>query len=170
MFALYVLNIKEFLKPKRISDKRFSTKFKDIFVKSYILYYSKKEKFSHLIFKEDIYSTSYFYPISKDYSLLMMPIKPETGSLRYVLPHKPENNILIEDKINEIKLEDSKSWFLFKKSLKFPATITHDPNIFNDYYLSRNKTIVTRNYFNSIQTINLKAILEELDTNIIRLL
>lgn len=170
MFALYVLNIKEFLKPKRISDRRFSTKFKDIFVESCILYYSKKEKFSHLIFKNDIYSASYFYPISKNCLLLTMATNSPTRPLRDVLPYEPEKNILIEDKINEIELESSGSWFLFKKSLKFPAIKTQDPNIFNDYYLSRNKTIVTRNYFNSIQTINLKAILEEMDTNIIRLL
>lgn len=170
MFALYVLNIKEFLKPKRISNRRFSTKFKDIFIESYISYLSKKEKFSHLVFEEDIYSVSYFYPISRNYSLLMIPIKPKTEPLRDVLPHKPEDNILIEDKINEIELEDSKFWFLFKKSLKFPAIKTYNPSFFNDYYLSNNKTTVVRNYFNSIQTINLKAILEEMNTNVIRLL
>lgn len=170
MFAVYVLNIKEFLKPKRISNRRFSTKFKDIFVESSIPYFLKKERFSHLIFKEDIYSTSYFYPISRNCLLLIVPIKPETEPLRNVLPYEPEKNILIEDKINEIELENSKSWFLFKKSLKFLAINTYDSSTFSDYCLGTDKSIVRKIYPDKIQTINSKAILEEMDTNIIRLL
>ena len=50
MFTLYVLNIKEFLRPKRISDTSFKTRFEDIFAKSATSLPSKKEKFSYLIF------------------------------------------------------------------------------------------------------------------------
>lgn len=170
MFEVYILNIKEFLKPKRISNRRFSTKFKDIFVESSIPYLLKKERFSYLIFKEDIYSTSYFYPISKNCLLLTMATNSSTRPLRDILPYEPEKNILIEDKINEIELETSRSWFLFKKSLKFPAIKTYDPNMFSDYYLSTDKSIVRKNYPDKIQIINSKAILEEMNINIIRLL
>ena len=118
MFALYVLNIKEFLRPKRISGTSFKTRFEDIFAKSAISFFSKKEKFSYLIFKNDIYSASYCYSISKNHLILVVPVDSATIPLRNILPYKPENNILIENKINEIKLEDSKSWFLFKKRIR----------------------------------------------------
>lgn len=170
MFALYILNIKEFLRPKRISGTSFKTRFEDIFAKSAISFSSKKEKFSYLIFKNDIYSASYCYSISKNHLLLAVPVNSATIPLRNILPYKPENNILIENKINEIKLEDSKSWFLFKKSLKFLAIKTYDSSTFSDYCLSTDKSIVRKIYPDKIQTINSKAILEEMDTNIIRLL
>lgn len=170
MFALYVLNIKEFLRPKRISGTSFKTRFEDIFAKSAISFSSKKEKFSYLIFKNDIYSASYCYSISKNHLLLVVPANSATIPLRNILPYKPENNILIENKINEIKLEDSKSWFLFKKELELSDIKNYFLETFDGYYLCTNKSKIMKKYSDRIQTINLKAILEELDTNIIRLL
>lgn len=96
--------------------------------------------------------------------------KSATIPLRNILPYKPENNILIENKINEIKLEDSKSWFLFKKELELSDIKNYFLENFDGYYLCTNKSKIMKKYSDRIQTINLKAILEELDTNIIRLL
>lgn len=170
MFALYVLNIKEFLRPKRISDTSFKTRFEDIFAKSATSLPSKKEKFSYLIFKNDIYSASYCYSISKNHLLLAVPVNSATIPLRNILPYKPENNILIENKINKIELKDSRSWFLFKKELELSDIKTYLLEIFDGYYLCTNKFKIMKKYSDRIQTINLKVILEELDTNIIRLL
>ena len=99
-----------------------------------------------------------------------MPICFETEPLRNILPHEVKSDLLFETKINKIKLVNSKTWFLFKGPCKIFPMLTLEINYsFTDYLLTLNEAIVMRYYSESVRDINLKAILEELGTNVIRL-
>lgn len=171
MLALYVLNLKEFFSPKRKNKNVFNTKFEDFFIQSHLQYYTKKEILTNVFYKEIIYPLSYLYQISKEYYLLTVPICFETELLRNILPHEVKNDFLFETKINKIKLVNKKTWFLLKEPcITFPMLILEVNSSFTDYLVTLNEAIVMRYYSESVRDINLKAILEELDTNIIRLL
>lgn len=130
----------------------------------------KKEVLTNVFYGEITYPPSYLYQISKDYYLLTVPICSKTKLLRNILPHKVKNDFLFETKINKIKLVNNKTWFLLKKPCETFLMLTSEINSnFTDYLVTLNEAIVMRCYSESVRDINLKAILEELDTNIIRL-
>lgn len=170
MLALYVLNLKEFFSPKRKNKNVFSTKFENFFIQSHLHYNTKKEVLTNVFYGEITYPPSYLYQISKDYYLLTVPICSKTKLLRNILPHEVKSDFLFKTKINKIKLVNNKTWFLLKKPCETFLMLTSEINSsFTDYLVTLNEAIVMRYYSESVRDINLKAILEELDTNIIRL-
>ena len=171
MLALYVLNLKEFFSLKRKNKNVFSTKFENFFIQSHLHFNTKKEVLTNVFYKEITYPLSCLYQISKDYYLLTVPICSGTKLLRNILPHEVKNDFLFETKINRIKLVNKKTLFLLKEPWKIFPMLTLEINpSFTDYLVTFNEAIVMRYYSESVRDINLKAILEELDANIIRLL